>query len=76
MSSEDIANELIGDEFCTLLDVRRPDLIEAWFLIVRSIPSATLRARCKVFTWQELALVLPGALKNFPSVKYGIVPAG
>jgi hypothetical protein len=26
-------------------------------------------------TWQELASCLPGALKNFLSVKYGIVPA-
>jgi hypothetical protein len=55
------------------LDARRPDLIEDWFLIVRCIRSGALRARCKVFTWQELAVCLPSALKNFLDVKYGIV---
>ena len=70
-----LAAHALGLDFCTLLDARRPDLLEEWFLIVRCIRSATLRARCKVLTWQELALGLPGVLKNFLSVKYGIVPA-
>jgi hypothetical protein len=70
-----LAAHALGLDFCTLLDARRPDLLEGWFLIVRCIRSATLRARCKVLTWQELALGLPGALKNFLDVKYGIVPA-
>jgi hypothetical protein len=63
----------LGLDFCTLVDARRPDLLEDWFLIVRCIRSATLRARCKVLTWQELALGLPSALKTFLSVRYGIV---
>jgi hypothetical protein len=70
-----LAAHALGLDFCTLLDARRPDLLEDWFLIVRCIRSATLRARCNVLTWQELAPCLPGALKNFLSVKYGIVPA-
>jgi hypothetical protein len=70
-----LAAHALGLDFCTLLDARRPDLFEDWFLIVRCIRSATLRARCKVLTWQELAPCLPGALKNFLSVKYGIVSA-
>jgi hypothetical protein len=70
-----LAAHALGLDFCTLLDARRPDLIEDWFLIVRCIRSATLRARCKILTWQELTPSLPGALKNFLSVKYGIVPA-
>jgi len=70
-----LAAHALGLDFCTLLDARRPDLLEDWFLIVRCIRSATLRARCKVLTWQELAPCLPGALKNLLSVKYGIVPA-
>jgi hypothetical protein len=70
-----LAAHSLGLDFCTLLDARRPDLLEDWFLIVRCIRSATLRARCKVLTWQELTSCLPGALKNFLSVKYGIVPA-
>jgi hypothetical protein len=70
-----LAAHALDLDFCTLLDARRPDLIEEWFLIVRCIRSTALRARCKVLTWQELALRLPGVLKNFLSVKYGIVPA-
>ena len=60
-------------DFCTLLDARRPDLLEDWYGIVRCIRSATLRARCKVLTWQELSLCLPASLQRFLSVKYGIV---
>src|SRR5439155_419757 len=70
-----LATHALGLDFYTLLDARRPDLIEDWFFIVRCIRSVTLRARCKVLTWQELAPCLPGALRNFLSVKYGIVPA-
>jgi hypothetical protein len=70
-----LAAHALGLDFCTLLDARRPDLLEDWFLIVRCIRSATLRARCKVLTWQELSLSLPDALRNFLSAKYGIVPA-
>jgi hypothetical protein len=70
-----LAAHAVGLDFCTLLDARRPDLIEDWFLIVRCIRSATLRATCRILTWQELTPSLPGALKNFLSVKYGIVPA-
>src|SRR5260370_31408 len=70
-----LAAHALDLDFCTLLDARRPDLLEDWFLIVRCIRSTALRARCKVLTWQELALGLPGVLRNFLSVKYGIVPA-
>ena len=61
-------------DFCTLLDARRPDLIEDWYSIARCIRSATLRARCKVLTWQELTPSLPAALQRFLTVKYGIEP--
>lgn len=64
----------LGLDFCTLLDTRRPDLIETWYRILRCTRSATLRARCKVLTWRELALCLPDTLREFLSVKYGIVP--
>jgi hypothetical protein len=49
-------------DFCPLLDARHPDLVEAWYNIVRSIRSADLRARCKVLTWQELTECLPACL--------------
>lgn len=71
-----LAAHALSLDFCTLLDARRPDLLEDWYGIVRCIRSATLRARCKVLTWQELTLCLPAALQRFLSVKYGIVPVG
>jgi hypothetical protein len=70
-----LAAHALGLDFCTLLDARRPDLLEDWFLIVRCIRSASLRARCKILTWQELAPCSPGALQRFLTAKYGIVPA-
>lgn len=71
-----LAAHALDLDFCTFLDARRPDLIQDWYNIVRCIRSATLRARCKVLTWQELTLCLPAALQRFLSVKYGIVPVG
>jgi len=69
-----LAAHALSLDFCTLLDARRPDLLQDWYSIARCIRSATLRARCKVLTWQELSLCLPAALQRFLSVKYGIVP--
>jgi hypothetical protein len=69
-----LAAHSLGLDFCTLLDARRPDLIEAWYNIVCLIRSADLRARCKVLTWQELTECLPAALQNFLGVKCGIGP--
>jgi hypothetical protein len=70
-----LAAHALGFDFSTLVDARRPDLLEHWFLIVSCIRSATLRSRCKVFTWQELTPSLPAALQRFLSAKYGIMPA-
>jgi hypothetical protein len=69
-----LAAHAVGMDFCTLLDARRPDLLEDWYSILRCIRSATLRAKCKVLTWQELASCLPAALQSFLSAKYGIAP--
>jgi hypothetical protein len=69
-----LAAHALNFDFCTLLDARRPDLLEDWYGIVRCIRFAALRARCKVLTWQELTPSLPAALQRFLSVKYGIVP--
>jgi hypothetical protein len=63
-------------DFCVLLDSRRPDLVEQWYRIIRCIRSMTLRTKCKVLTWQELAPWLPSALRQFLDAKYGIVPPG
>lgn len=61
-----------GCYFCTLLDARRPDLIEAWYAIVCCIRRADLRTRCKILTWQEVAATLPKTLRDFLGTKYGI----
>lgn len=57
---------------CVLYDTRRPDLLQAWYEIMRCVRSVELRLRCKVLTWQELAAVLPRRLKEFLAEKYGI----
>ena len=58
--------------FCVLCDARRPDLLQAWYEIMRSVRPVDLRLRCKVLTWQELAGVLPRRLQCFLEEKYGI----
>jgi hypothetical protein len=71
-----LAAQALSMDFCTLLDARRPDLLEDWYSILRCIRSSSLRAKCKVLTWQELASCLPATLQSFLSAKYGIVPVG
>ena len=58
---------------CVLCDARRPDLLQAWYEIMRCVRPVELRLRCKVLTWQELARVLPKRLRRFLEEKYGIV---
>jgi len=60
--------------FCVLLDDRRPDLIEAWYSIMKCVQIPDLRTRCKVLTWQELSEAVPRGLQQFLDLKYGIVP--
>jgi hypothetical protein len=63
-----------GKSFLVLSDARRADLIEAWFVILRTVRSCELRSRLALLTWQELASVLPKSLQRFLSEKYGIYP--
>jgi len=71
-----LAAHHLGMSFCVLVDARRPDLIEAWFAVMKSVRLADLRTRCKVLSWQELAELLPDKLQVFLDRKYGIVSAG
>lgn len=57
---------------CVLCDARRPDLVQAWYEVMRSVRAMHLRLRCKVLTWQELAAALPKQLQQFLEEKYGI----
>jgi hypothetical protein len=61
-----------GCAFCVLTDARRPELIEAWFAVMKCVRPVDLRLRCKVLTWQELASVLPRNLQKFLGEKYDI----
>jgi hypothetical protein len=67
-----LAAYALNASFCVLCDARRPDLMEAWFRILRAVRPFDLRCRLKVLTWQELASTLPGDLRSFLEIKYGI----
>lgn len=67
-----LAAHLTGASFCVLTDQRRPDLVEAWYAVMRCVKPMDLRLRCKVLTWQELTRVLPERLRGFLAEKYGI----
>lgn len=61
-----------GSRFCVLSDARRPDLIEAWFAVMRAVRSYQMQSRLRLLTWQEVAGTLPLPLRRFLSDKYGI----
>ena len=62
--------------FCVLVDERRPDLKEMWYAVLQAVKPVTLRIRCKMLTWQELAQVLPKNVQTFLATKYGISGTG
>ena len=70
-----LAAYALGLSFCVILDARRPDLIEAWYAVMRCVRTAELRTRCQVLTWQELSENLPTQLQRFLRNKYGIEAA-
>ncbi|MGE5724577.1 MAG: PGN_0703 family putative restriction endonuclease [Acidobacteriota bacterium] len=70
-----LAANATGFSFCVLSDARRPDLLEAWFQVMQAVRPTELRVRCKVLTWQELAIVLPQKLQRFLQEKYAIFAA-
>ena len=61
--------------FCVFCDARRPDLIEAWYRVMRAVRLPDLRWRLKLLTWQELSQTLPQDLQDFLMIKYGIFPS-
>jgi hypothetical protein len=58
--------------FCVLVDGRRPDLIEAWYAVVKCVKPVELRTTLRIATWQELAEVAPHKVRAFLAAKYGI----
>ncbi len=71
-----LAAHAAGGSFCVFLDQRRPDLLEAWFLVMAAVQRADLRVRLKTLTWQELVAHLPEDLQEFLDAKYGIAAPG
>jgi hypothetical protein len=69
-----LAAQATGGSFCVLCDARRPDLIEAWYSVMRAVRTCALRCRLSLLTWQELSAVLCGTLQKFLRTKYGIAP--
>ncbi len=65
-----------GARFCVICDERRPDLMEAWFDVMRAVRTAEMRTRLMALTWQELAEVVPEGLREFLAAKYGIGAPG
>lgn len=67
-----LAAYALSRSFAVLLDARRPDLIEAWYAVMKCVRPVELRAALSVLTWQELAQALPPALQQFLRLKYGV----
>lgn len=67
-----LAAHASGLRFCLFTDARRVDLIRQWHAVLRAVPSAMLRCRLQLVTWQELAATLPRPLRRFLAEKYGI----
>jgi hypothetical protein len=61
-----------GGSFCVLLDARRPDLVEAWYAVMRCVKPVELRTELRISTWQEVTDAAPRRLRAFLSKKYGI----
>jgi hypothetical protein len=61
-----------GMRYCVVCDSRRPDLIEAWFSVVRAVKAYELRSRLQLVTWQEISSTLPTTMRAWLEEKYGI----
>jgi len=61
-----------GRGFAVFCDARRGDLVERWFRVMRAVRDCELRSRLALVTWQEIAAVMPGPVREFLSEKYGI----
>jgi hypothetical protein len=61
-----------GRRYCLICDARRPDLIDAWYAVMRAVRNVELRSRLTVVTWQEIVGALSSPLQDWLSKKYGI----
>lgn len=58
--------------FCVLIDARRPDLLDAWYQVMKCVKPAELRTKLRISTWQEVAAVAPTSVQVYLGAKYGI----
>jgi hypothetical protein len=58
--------------FCLLIDARRPDLIDAWYAVMKCVNPVELRTRLRLSTWQEVAGAGSAKLRVFLATKYRI----
>jgi hypothetical protein len=70
-----LAAHALQCSFCVLVDARRPDLVEAWYAVMKCVQPLELRTRLRISTWQEVAQVAPPTVRAFLGSKYGIRPA-
>lgn len=61
------------NRFILFCDERRPDLIIRFYDTVNCIKDISLRSRCNVYTWQQIASVVGKDLRQFLALKYGII---
>lgn len=64
-----------GGSFRVFCNARWPDLIESWYMVMRSVRSSVLRCRLQLLTWQEIAAVLPKSEQKLLALKYGAITA-
>jgi Restriction Endonuclease associating with ARP len=67
-----LAAHATHSSFCALLDARRPNLMDAVYVVLKCVRPVELRTSCSILTWQELARALPTRLRAFLAEKYGI----
>jgi hypothetical protein len=53
-------------------DARRPDLMEAWYGVMKCVNPVELRTKLRLSTWEEVAQIAPPKLRDFLAEKYGI----
>ena len=67
-----LAAYALGCSFRLLVDSRRPDLVDAWYAVIRCVKTVQLRTELRILTWQELAKEVPLNLQGFLAEKYGV----
>jgi hypothetical protein len=73
-----LAAYALQSSFCVLIDARRRDLADDWYVVMKCVKPVELRIKLRLCTWQEIAGVAPPKLRRFLMAKYGFtttVPA-